>query len=175
MSIPLTPLGALWSGVLHAWAFVLGPWSGLITGTVLGLFAAGWSEAGIPVAAAPTLGAMLIPMAMFGTTFGQMLAFITAIAILGFWGSETWRPEAWIVLCLTGGIQTFALFAGEADLSQFIRITLACAVLAGVHAAATVYPIWRYGDNRKRRRKRKRRPGGRRLKYGVWPERQQDA
>ena len=171
MGIPQTQLEAFWSGILYAWAFVLGPSSGLVLGTILGLFAAGWREAGIPLAATPAFGAVAIPMAMFTTSFGQLLAIVTGMAILGFWGSELWRKEAWLTLCLTGGIQAFILFAGEGNAWQIVRISIACAVLGGIYAAVTVYPIWRYGDKRKRRRKRRRRPGGRRTQYGVWPKR----
>jgi hypothetical protein len=157
MSIPLSPLEAMWSGILYAWAFVLGPSSGLVFGTILGLFAAGWERAGIPIGATPAFGAVAVPMAMFGSNLGQLLAIITAVAILGFWGSEKWRTEAWLTLCLTGGIQTFLLFAGEADVWQFIRISIACAILAAIHAAATMYPAWRYGDKKTRHRKRRKR------------------
>lgn len=169
MSVPLSPLEAMWSGILHAWAFVLGPGVALMAGTIMGLFAADWTEAGVPVGAVATFGTVAIPMAMFGTTFGQLLAIITAIAVLGFWGSDRWRKEAWLTICLAAGTQTFILFAGECDLWQIVRIAIACTVAGGIYAAVTLYPIWRYGDRKKRRRKRRRVAD--RIRYRLTPKR----
>jgi len=154
MSVPADPIEAVLSGVKHAWAFVLGPSLALMVGTALGVFAGtAWVDFAYPPGYVPTLSVVIVPMSMFSTTFGQLLAIVTAVSVLGFWAWPTWRIEAWLVIAIAAGVEAFRLFAEPYSVWQFVRICIACGVLAGIHTVLRVVPMLRYGREPTRRRR----------------------
>jgi len=145
MAEPTDQIDAVLSGVKRAWAYVLGPCSAMLVGTALGMFAAGGlSVFAEPVGMLPTLAVVFVPMRMFGSNVGQLLAFASAGGVLCFWGSVAWRFDAWVVICIAFGVEAFRMFCGVPDGWQAGRVAGVCAAAGLVYSIIRYVPIYRY-------------------------------
>ncbi len=142
MSQPVDQIDAVFSGVKHAWAYVLGPFSAMLVGTVLGVFAAtGLGAFGGTLAHLPALSIVVVPIHMFVTNVGQLLAFATAIGILMFWWSAALRLNGWMIICIAFGLEAFRMFDSVGGGQQTGRIALACAAMGLAYSILYYLPI----------------------------------